>query len=374
MNIGPNYRNMAPEASIRNLAPKSRLPRLRGPVIDVYNPEIPYYDPRVTFNMNPGYPGYGGGGGPGGPGGPGQYAYTGPPPSQIAPPPPDKAPQMVLYLSCGEDAGPGKVYQVDENGRVLGIVNLPYTATGLALHRDHGLVCALPRDGGKLMRIDDTGKVATLVEKDDALIHPIDVGLAPESDTVVVADNIADVLAATTAAGGRPKVYHKIEGQKWDEQEMSVAVTADKHVLLGTNGNEGIYRMSGDNSPASQKPLLPGRGGVAADIGTLKWAATQNPNQIHVFEGDQQVKQLRLPPNKSHYRNGILSFAPAGKVVAATRPSDDPAGEVWLIQFGTEDTEVRSLFPWNKERMVDFVVGPRMLWERHEPNSYRSQY
>lgn len=374
--FGPNYRNLAPQPIVRNHAPHLRFPHLRGPVIDVYNPEIPYYDPRWYYNPNPGYPGgpgYGGGGA-GGPGGPGRYAYNGPPPSQIAPPPPDKAPQMVLYLSCGDDSGPGKVYQVDENGRVLGVVNLPFTATGLALHRAHGLVCAIPRDGGKLMRIDDTGKVATLLEKDETLVHPVDVGIPPDSDTVVVADNIADVLAATTAAGGKPKVYQHFQGQKWDQQEMSVAVADDKHVLLGTNGEAGIYRFSGDGSAASLKPLLPGPGGVAADIASLKWAATQNPNAIHVFEGDQEVKRLKLPANKSHYRNGLLSFAPAGRLVAATRPSDNPDGEVWLIQFGTEKDEVRSLFPWNRERLVDFVVGPRMYWERHDPKSYKSVY
>jgi hypothetical protein len=352
-----------------------RGPRQKGPVIDVYNPEVPYYDPRVYFNPNlyPGGPGYGGGGGSGGVGG--QYAYTGPAPTEIAPPPPDKAPEMVLYISCGEDSGQGRVYQVDENGRVLGMVNLPYTATGLALHRQHGLICALPREGGKLMRVDDTGKVATIWENDETVVRPVDVALPANSDAIVVADNLADVLAATSAAGDKPQVYQRIEGQKWDQQEMSVAASLDRYVLLGTNGGEGIYRFNGQSGSAP-KPLLPGRGGVAADTATVKWAATQNPNEIVVLEGEHVVKRLKLPPNKSHYRDGILSFAPAGKIVAATRPSDDPNGEMWFLQFGAEedDNKVRSLFPWTRERMVDFVVGPRMYWERHEPNKYKSLF
>jgi hypothetical protein len=355
-----------------------RTPNFRRPVINYYNPEIPYYDPRYPqfyYNNYPGYPGEPGGGGPGGPGGPGnsELAKVGPLPD-FAPQP--KIPAMVLYISCGEDAGPGRVYQVDDNGRVLGMVNLPYTATGLALHRTHGLVCALPRDGGRLMRIDETGKVATIMEKDPTLVHPVDVGVGAESDTIVVGDNIGHVLAATTTAGDKPKVYRKFDEQKWAEPDMSVAVTRDKHVIYGSNGPEGIFRYAGDNFSASQQPLLPGRGGVAADTNTLMWAATQNPNQVYVFEGEELVKKLRLPPNKAVYRQGLLSFAPAGKLVVATRPSDNPEGEVWLTEYETDKAKdgVRNLFPWSKERMVDFVVGPRMFWDRHSPDTYKSVY
>ena len=215
----------------------------------------------------------------------------------------------MLYIATGDDDGQGKVYQVDENGRVLGVVNLPFTPTGMALHRTHGLVVAMPRDGGKIVRIDDTGKVATLFEKDKTVVHPVDVGVAGESDSVIVADNIADVLATTTAGGGKANVYQKFDGQKWTAQDMSVAVTNDKHVLFGTDGDKGIFRFSGDSS--GSKPMLPDPGGVAADPKTLHWAATQDSNQIYVFEGDELVKKLRLPPNKSHYRSGLLSFSPA---------------------------------------------------------------
>ena len=244
-------------------------------MINYYNPEIPYYDPRYPqfyYNYNyPNYPGQPGGGGPGGPGGPGnsELAKMGPLPD-LAPQP--KIPAMVLYISCGEDAGPGRVYQVDDNGRVLGMVNLPYTATGLALHRTHGLVCALPRDGGRLMRIDDTGKVATILEKDPTLVHPVDVGVGNESDTIVVGDNIAHVLGATTTAGDKPKIYRKFDDQKWAEPDMSVAVTRDKHVIFGSNGPEGIFRYSGDNffGLAAAAVARPRRGGGRhrhADVG-----------------------------------------------------------------------------------------------------------
>ena len=281
-------------------------------------------------------------------------------------------PAFVLYIACGDETGPGKVYQVDENGRVLGVVNLPFAPTGMALHREHGLVVAIPRDGGKIMRIDDTGKTATLLQKDKMLVHPVDVAIGGQSDSIIVADNIADVMAATTSAGIRPKLYHRLEGQQWSAQSMSVAITKDKHVIFGTDGEEGIYRFAGDDHSASSDPLLPGPGGVAADPKTVQWAATQNPDQVYVFEGDELMKKLRLPPNKSMYRNGLLSFSPCGSLCVAARDSDKTVGEPWLLMYNIEEDEIRSLFPWTRETMTDFVVGPRMLWERHSPSTYRS--
>jgi hypothetical protein len=287
---------------------------------------------------------------------------------------PPLPPAFVLYVSTGEESGPGKVYQVDENGRVLGIVNLPYTATGMALHRDHGLILSLPRDGGKIMKIDDTGKLSTLWEKDETLVHPIDVGVAGDSDTIVVADNIADVMAATTTGGTKPKIYHRFEGQKWAAQKMSVAVTRDKHVILGTDGNKGIYRFSSGNYAESSDPLLPGPGGVAADPKSLRWAATQSPNLVYVFEGPELEKKLRLPPNKSIYRQGLLSFSPAGSLCVVGRDSDKAVGEPWFFMYDIEKDQVRSLFSWTRELMTDFVVGPRMLWDRKSPTGFDSIY
>jgi hypothetical protein len=312
--------------------------------------------------------GSGGGAGGGSGGGDDQVARRSLPKLQL--PKPEAVPQIVLYVSCGEDTSTGKVYQVDDNGRVLGIVNLPFTATGLALHRQHGLIVSMPRDGGRLARIDESGKVEPVIEKDKTVVHPVDVALAAESDTIVVADDISHILAATSVGGIKPQLYQRFDYDKFERPQMSVAVTKDKHVLYGTNsesGKKGIFRYAGDDHTASRGPLLPGPGGVAADISSLKWAATQSPNQVCVFEGEELVKKLQLPPNKRHYRNGLLSFAPAGTVVVAARPADEEIGEVWLLMYDTKTDQMRSLFPWKYERMVDFVVGPRMYWERHEP-------
>ena len=289
-------------------------------------------------------------------------------------PPPEVPPAFVLYVSTGDETGPGKVYQVNEHGRVLGVVNLPYTPTGMALHRTSGLVLALPRDGGKIMRIDDTAKVSTLLEKDKTLVHPVDVAISGESDSVLVADNIADVMAATSTGGLKPKIYQRFEGQKWSAQDMSVAITNDKHVIFGTDGDKGIYRFSGDDRSASSEPLLPDPGGVAADPKSLKWAATQKPNQIYVFEGEELIKKLRLPPNKRMYRNGLLSFSPCGSLCVVARDTDEVVGEPWFLMYDIEEDEIRSLFPWTRETMTDFVVGPRMFWDRKSPNTYKSTY
>jgi len=285
---------------------------------------------------------------------------------------PLQAPTWVLYVSTGDKTGPGKVYQVNEHGRVLGIVKTPFTPTGMALHRDNGLVLALPRDGGRIMRIDDTGKLATLMEKDKTLVHPVDVAVGGDSDTVLVADNIADVLAATSTGGLKPNIYRRFEGQKWSAQEMSIAVTKDKHVVFGTDGDGGIYRMSGDSQ--SPESLLPSPGGVAADGASLKWAATQDPDQIYVFEGQELMKKLRLPPKKSMYRNGLLSFSLVGDLCVAVRDSDLSNEEPRLLMYDIDEDEIRDLFHWPYETMTDFVVGPRMYWDRHSPSTYKSVY
>ena len=60
----------------------------------------------------------------------------------------------------------GTVYQTDDTGRVVATVTLPYTATGLALHRNRGLVAAIPRDGGKILKIDERGMASTILERD----------------------------------------------------------------------------------------------------------------------------------------------------------------------------------------------------------------
>lgn len=284
----------------------------------------------------------------------------------------EKDPTFVLYVATGDGNGPGKLYQVNEHGRILGWVNLPSTPSSVALHRQNGLILSLPRDGGIIVKIDDSGKAITVLEKEKSIVHPVDVAVGGNSDVIVVADNLSDVLVATTTGGNVPKEYRRFDDQQWTAQSMSVAVTNDGHVLMGTDGNKGIYRYSGIEDGA--EPILPETGGVAADPQTTKWAATQNPNQVYIFDGSEHEKTLRLPPGKSIYRQGLLSFGPAESVVVASRDSDALDTLPWLMMYDGETGECRSLFPWDKEPMTDFVVGPRMYWERNQPNTYKSTY
>ena len=109
---------------------------------------------------------------------------------------------------------PGKVYQVEgKDGRVMGKVNMPDTSTGISMHRDHGVVLASPRNGGKIEQIDDAGKLSTIIEKDPALPHPVKISMPGNSDTMVVADDMADQLVMSTIAGTKTKVYQKFDAE-----------------------------------------------------------------------------------------------------------------------------------------------------------------
>ena len=54
--------------------------------------------------------------------------------------------ELAIYLGVGEVLGPGKIVQVDEEGRVLSSVDLPNTPYGVALDTDR-VLAALPRAG-----------------------------------------------------------------------------------------------------------------------------------------------------------------------------------------------------------------------------------
>ncbi len=384
--IGNNTRNLAPQYKqrVRNLAPKLKMPKvptIYGPDILVYNPEIPYWNPNIP-QYQPGY-GYGGGGYGGGGGGAYGTADLGG--VEIAPPP-EIAPAMVLYISVGDDKSPGRVYQVDDQGRVLGMVNLPATATGIAMVREHGLVCVTPREGGKIYNIDDGGAVSTILQNDEKLVHPTDVAVAPNSDSIILADNMADTIMMTNVSGRPADTFKKFEGMKFQNQRMSVAVGRDKAVIYGSDGNQGIYRYSGDADEHRSTPILPEAGGVAADPVSDHWAATQGLNEIVVMEGETKKTTYKLPAGKILHNGGLLSFAPpAGAaekvggtgIVTVMRDASDANAAPYLIEFKTSPegkVDQRLLFDWTKEPIQDFVVGPRMYWEKNHRDTYKGVY
>jgi hypothetical protein len=231
----------------------------------------------------------------------------------------------------------------------------------MAVHKSLGLVLAVPRDGGKLMRVDPTGRASILLEKDPLLTHPVDVSIAAGSDMILAADNFNNALVAVPITAPKPKVFTRFEGQSYTSQDMSVAVTKDKHVIFSSGGVPGVFRFGGGVSFADSKPVLPTSGGVVADVNSFRWAAAQDPNRIFVYDGEQLFKKLRLPPGKSFYHNGMMAFGPRGSLCVAVRDSEEDNGEVSLMMFDLAKDEIKTLFPC-KEPLQDFVVGPRMPW------------
>ncbi|MEI8375466.1 MAG: hypothetical protein WCJ35_21815 [Planctomycetota bacterium] len=286
----------------------------------------------------------------------------------------DKIPELVLYVTAGDPAGPGKVYQVKgQDGQVMGKVNLPETATGIDMYRDHGVVLASPRNGGKIQQIDDTGKLSTIIEKDPALPHPVKISMPGNSDTMVVADDVANQLVMSTIAGTKTKVYQKFD-PKYSSQPMSVAVANDKGVVFSSDAEPGVHKFMGDQSARGDKPVLPASGGVAADHSSLRWAAAQAPNVIKVYEGQQFLKNLRLPPQKSFYKGGLMSFGPDGSLCVAVQDSENEQGDVWILCFHVDKEQVTNSFKWTNEEMHGFAVGTRLLWDRHSPSGYKSTF
>ena len=183
----------------------------------------------------------------------------------------------------------------------MGKQNFDQTPTGISMYRDHGVVVAIPRDGGKIVEIDDTGKQSTILEKDPALPHPVKISMPGNSDTMVVADDMADQLVMSTIAGTKTKVYQKF-APNYSSQPMSVAVANDKGVVFSSDADPGVHKFMGDQSASGDKPMLPTSGGVAADHSSLRWAAAQAPHTIKVYEGQQFVKDLPCPKARSSTR------------------------------------------------------------------------
>ena len=237
----------------------------------------------------------------------------------------------MLYIGTGDQPNSGKVYQVKgTDGTVMGVENFNQPVTGVSMYRDIGVVVTLPRDGGKIVKIDDTGKQSTILEEDPALPHPVKISMPGNSNTMVVADDIADQLVMTTIGGTKMKVYQKFPFT-YSDKPMSVAVANDNGVVFSTDADPGVHKFMGDQgSVKANKPVLPTSGGVAADHSSLHWAAAQAPNLIKVYEGQQFVKDIRLPPNYSFYKGGLMSFGPDGSLCVATRNDHD---EVWILCF-----------------------------------------
>lgn len=291
-------------------------------------------------------------------------------PAELESPPPTP---MILYLSCADALGKGRIYQVDEFGSIRGLVTLPYAATGLALHHRPSLVAVVPRAGGKIFEIDSAGRVSVILENDPLTPQPVDVGIVPGSDAILVADRLAHVLATTSMDGRKASLERRFPLQKWQSPWMCVAVATDKKVLYSTDIEPGVYRFAlGDDF--LPPPLLARPGGVAADRASARWAAVQPPGQVAIFEGESPLATLRLPPNRGVYRHGLLSFAAADRLVLVADAVPATERGVFLVQCKIADGSTRDLFVWGKEEILDLVVGPRMPWPPYEPDRRHGLY
>jgi hypothetical protein len=128
----------------------------------------------------------------------------------------------------------------------------------------------------------------------------------------------------------------------------------------------------GDHSAIGDKPMLPISGGVAADHSSLRWAAAQSPNVIKVYEGQQFLKNLRLPPQKGFYKGGLMSFGPDGSLCVAVQDFEND--QVWILCFNVDKDQVTNSFKWTNEEMHGFAVGTRLLWNRNSTSGYKSTF
>ena len=333
--------------------------------------------------------GGGGGGSKGGGGGaapapqPGAEART----SWLRLPEDERQKRAVFYIATGKPFSAGRVYMVSISGNILASVGLRFAPAGMAFHtksmEDCGLAVAIPRDFGRIMRIDKTGRASTILERDPALPHPVDVGIPGGSDEIFVADDGANVLARTQI-DGRPasvlgaKSSSGLNGRASLDMGMSVAATRDKHVVLATGNPAGVNRFA-TNASAEGEHCLSNYGGVAADIHSARWAAAQPPNQVCVYQGGQMVKQLSLPAGLVHYGKGLMSFSnDDGWLCVACVDKDNPEDGIWLcLCSNVAKAQFERLFQWKarewtRKDMPDvtftdkeinsFVVGPWLSW------------
>jgi DNA-binding beta-propeller fold protein YncE len=273
--------------------------------------------------------------------------------------PADLGKDLAVYLGCGDVQGGGSVVQLDRTGKVLGIVRLSNTPYGLAT-RKGGLVAAVPSFGaGSVVSIDSTGKVDTLLQDVQALPAPINVAVDPASGDILVADNRTDVLVLLPAGGPKQRrTILQITGHENHLQDMSVAFTRDRHLLFGGSGPEGIYRFRGDKDATLGDPLLPDRGGVAADPTSKRWVAALR-GDLHVFEESREVLKMPYPAGKTKWHDA-LAFTPAGTLVLALHLGGN-GYDVVVADFRAK--EFKRLFSWDVSRIVSLTVGPKMEWK-----------
>lgn len=263
--------------------------------------------------------------------------------------------ELAIYLGVGEVVGPGKIVQVDQDGRVLAAVDLPNTPYGLAMAEDR-LVAAIPR-GKRVVSVSRTGKLNANAEHSE-IPHPLSVAIAPESGDIIVADNGSDIVGKLKAADDyRPEVVVRIPGSPSSAQNMSVAATVDGYMILGSSSPAGVFRLGLEGKGRLGNPVLPRDGSVAASPDTKLWAACQ-PDHVQVFYGEEKIVRLGFRKGQTPYRSGLLAIGPERLILAAVRTSVG----VEIVEADIAQNSFRTLFRWQGERLVCLAVGTRLPW------------
>ena len=301
----------------------------------------------------------------------------------------DRNQRVCFFIGTGLPSSSGRVYMVSRQGTILGSVGLEYSPTGMAVQNkgdaDAGLVVAMPRDHGRVTRIDHTGRVSTILHRDPALPHPMDVGVAADSDELFVIDNLSNCLARAKTDGEpaevvRPRSSEGFRGEPAIDRGASVSVTQDKQIIFSNENQSGVYRYSPEGKPGEGSVrMLERSGGVAADPHSSRWAAAQPPDAIHVFNGPKQVKRMTLPDGMVHYKNGLMAFTydDGFLCVACQEPGKSDEGATLYLCTDVAHGQFERMFRWGPREwqqrdmanvkatdrdVNDFAVGKWMPW------------
>ena len=209
--------------------------------------------------------------------------------------------------------------------------------------------------GGKVVRVTPAGKIVTLLEKVDV----VGVAADPVSGDVLAADNVAHVL--TLLPGGRAsdaRTVLAIEGHKGHCMALAVAFTADGHLLLGGTGPVGVFRFKGGPSAVPGDPLVGENGAVAGAPWSKRWAAALD-GQLRLFEDTKELARLPYPAGRRHSYSAV-ALGPGGVPIVALQLG---ANRYEVVQADRDRAGFKTLFTWEKSKVVSLAIGPKMAWK-----------